>query len=259
MEERAELSQKIENYIINEYSGVMSSNNIKKIIDVHLRGEEYELLYLILDHIMRHFHKEWGQVLDLGCGLGELTNIFANHKVNIIGVEPDENAIRIAKLRGLGHSLVRAVGEYLPLRDELVGTVISISTLEHVSDSKKVINEALRVLKSRGICLLYCPDYSSSFYEEHYKMFWLPFLTKAKSFAHFYLRIRGRKTNYIIGINYITREKIKKAIGKHEYFDLTTLIAKTNFILKRQKLTLYIRFRIWLNKLGRIWLMIIKT
>jgi ubiquinone/menaquinone biosynthesis C-methylase UbiE len=253
------LNSDVVNYVVSEFLGVMSNSDLEKVIGVHLNEKEYEFLYQVLNQTMQCLHRDWGTVLDLGCGLGELTKVFTNHNVNIIGIEPSKEAIRIAKQKGLNHNLIRAVGEYLPLRDEYFHTVYSISTLEHVANPEKVIANALRVLKAGGTCLVYCPDYATSLYEEHYKIFWLPFLTNIKYLARFYVRLRGRKSDYVNTLNYITRQKLKKAFDEQEYIDLTSLVRLIAFMLKGQKLKLRNRLIVSLNKIGRIWLMVIKT
>jgi SAM-dependent methyltransferase len=49
---------------------------------------------------------------------------------------------------------VKAVGESLPLKDEVFGTVAVFSVLDHVLDDGQVLREAHRVLKRNGLFIL---------------------------------------------------------------------------------------------------------
>ncbi|HET6459816.1 MAG TPA: class I SAM-dependent methyltransferase [Syntrophales bacterium] len=102
-------------------------------------------------------------VLEIGVGTGR----FAMHFPNIIGVDPAENALKMAEKRGI--KTVHAYGENLPFEDETFGCVLIIATLCFVEDPLKVLKEAKRVLKPDGSIIIGVIPKDSpwgTFYEE---------------------------------------------------------------------------------------------
>jgi ubiquinone/menaquinone biosynthesis C-methylase UbiE len=259
MTNKPEIDSEITQYLINEFSGVMSDTKLDIVIKVHLEEKEYDDLFQLLNHIItKELCKSWGTVLDLGCGLGELSRAFANNGINVIGLEPNKEALKISKHKERHQDVICGVGEYLPLRDCCLNSVYSISILEHVQDVKAVSQEMLRVLDINGVCLGYCPDYASAFYEEHYKIFWFPMLTKFKVLARFYVRLRERKINYINGINYVTRRKLRTYFNGQKFIDATVLFNKTGLKIRAQKISRRDNLMLHLNCLGRIWFIVHK-
>ena len=92
-----------------------------------------------------------GKGLSIGVGTGMLDF----HTPIDIGVDPSVNMLKHAKARGI--KPVRAVGEFLPFRDESFDFVIMITTLCFLFSPKKAIREAWRIMHSRGelaICII---------------------------------------------------------------------------------------------------------
>ena len=92
-----------------------------------------------------------GKGLSIGVGTGMLDF----HTPIDIGVDPSVNMLKHAKARGI--KPVRAVGEFLPFRDESFDFVIMITTLCFLVSPKKAIREAWRIMHSRGelaICII---------------------------------------------------------------------------------------------------------
>jgi len=105
-------------------------------------------------------------VLEIGVGTGR----FAMHFPNVIGVDPEENALKMAEKRGI--KTVHAYGENLPFEDETFGCVLIIATLCFVEDPLKVLKEAKRVLKPDGSIIIGVIPKDSpwgTFYEEKKK------------------------------------------------------------------------------------------
>ena len=105
-------------------------------------------------------------VLEIGVGTGR----FAMHFPNIIGVDPAENALKMAEKRGI--KTVHAYGENLPFEDETFGCVLIIATLCFVEDPLKILKEAKRVLKPDGSIIIGVIPKDSpwgTFYEEKKK------------------------------------------------------------------------------------------
>lgn len=89
-------------------------------------------------------------VLDLGCGFGEFAGVFFDANVDI-GVDPSQADLARAEEAGKHALLIRGDARALPLPDGSVNTVLSNSVLEHITGPKRVLAEAFRVLRPRGI------------------------------------------------------------------------------------------------------------
>lgn len=89
-------------------------------------------------------------VLDLGCGFGEFAGVFFDATVDI-GVDPSQADLARAEEAGKHALLIRGDARALPLPDGSVNTVLSNSVLEHIPGPDRVLAEAFRVLRPRGI------------------------------------------------------------------------------------------------------------
>jgi len=89
-------------------------------------------------------------VVDVGAGVGIIEKlIFENKNCEIIGIEPDRKSVKISKNIS-NYSPLLAVGEYMPIRDEIADVVTSNHMLHWTPDKEKVIREMVRVLKNKG-------------------------------------------------------------------------------------------------------------
>lgn len=82
--------------------------------------------------------------LEIGVGTGR----FAKEIGIDFGIDPSQEALRLAKRRGI--QVKKASGERLPFKDEFFGCVFILFTLCFVEDPGKVLAEAKRVLKPDG-------------------------------------------------------------------------------------------------------------
>ncbi len=88
---------------------------------------------------------QWaGLSLNCGCGRGGQEDIFGHS----IGVDISLENIRSLVRRG-GQGVVADM-EYLPFRDNTFDLVYGFGILHHLSDIKRGVSEATRVLKNRG-------------------------------------------------------------------------------------------------------------
>ena len=83
-----------------------------------------------------------GITLDVGCDNPELGASLFSPSVSYIGLDPF--CVRAEPFRIIG------VGEYLPFQDESVDNVVFNTSLDHILDWRRGINEAKRVLKKGG-------------------------------------------------------------------------------------------------------------
>jgi ubiquinone/menaquinone biosynthesis C-methylase UbiE len=116
-------------------------------------------------------------------------------------------------------SIIRGVGESIPVSDDSVDLVISYEVLEHVQDPELVFKEVARVLRRDGVFHFTTPNYMS-FREPHYKVFWLPLLPKIV--GRLYLRLLGRDPAFINHINYVNPINIRWFLRRNSftYIDL---------------------------------------
>ena len=92
-------------------------------------------------------------LLDLGCGHGYVMQNFMSKGYKCSGIDPDKLTVDYAQNKG---SLDIKLGsaEELPYPDESFDVLISLGTLEHVSNIKMAFAEIRRVLSKDGILFL---------------------------------------------------------------------------------------------------------
>jgi SAM-dependent methyltransferase len=89
-------------------------------------------------------------VLDLGCGAGQFVRLAMAGRVEI-GVDISPRQAARARRTARYERVIEADAAELPLADESVGTVLAVSSLEHMRRPEKVIAEAGRVLRPGGM------------------------------------------------------------------------------------------------------------
>ena len=87
-------------------------------------------------------------ILDIGCGWGEFAEAFG---VNIdMGIDIASNDLRAAAKGKMYKNLTLADARNLPFAENSYGSVFSISTFEHITDTPKLLKEMHRALKPGG-------------------------------------------------------------------------------------------------------------
>lgn len=101
------------------------------------------------------------RILDVGCGTGEtltyLKKLFPKSELN--GVDLSDNAIKFSKSRG-HKNIFKANALRLPFKDNKFDVVLLLDVIEHIKNHQKVINEAKRVLNSKGKVIITSPGLS---------------------------------------------------------------------------------------------------
>ena len=86
-----------------------------------------------------------GRLLDVGCGTGFHTVRFAEAGWSVVGIDPSDDQLRLARRRGL--DVIHGRGEKLPFGDGEFDAAVSIWTHTDVDDFAAVCRETGRVLK----------------------------------------------------------------------------------------------------------------
>jgi ubiquinone/menaquinone biosynthesis C-methylase UbiE len=98
------------------------------------------------------------RILDAGCGIMDLPGYLMNFDTDefeLIGVDPiDDNSF-------VGHRIV-GCGEFVPLVDGSVDTIVFATSLDHVCNLDKTLAEAYRLLCSGGKVVVWMSDQSCS-------------------------------------------------------------------------------------------------
>ena len=89
-------------------------------------------------------------VVDIGCGEGQLARMLAGRGADVVGLDPTDAQLRLARTRAGGPSYARAAAEGLPLRDATCDAALACLVFEHISDHVPPIHEVARVLAPGG-------------------------------------------------------------------------------------------------------------
>ncbi|MFX1451962.1 MAG: class I SAM-dependent methyltransferase [Promethearchaeota archaeon] len=114
----------------------------------------------LIEFIEAHgFFDECYILLDLGCGNGRHTNLFADKCNSIIGLELSNELLKIAKSNCRTNNTFFINGDalHLPFRDNIFSNIIYVAAIHHLSNEKQRENsliELKRVLSSRGKAII---------------------------------------------------------------------------------------------------------
>jgi 2-polyprenyl-3-methyl-5-hydroxy-6-metoxy-1,4-benzoquinol methylase len=100
-----------------------------------------------------------GELLDVGCGRGDLGAELIRRGWQVAGVDPSAAAAVTARMRGLDASVgtLQSVG----YASESFDAVVMNHTLEHVPDPVADLARAFRVLRPGGLLLISVPNFAS--------------------------------------------------------------------------------------------------
>jgi ubiquinone/menaquinone biosynthesis C-methylase UbiE len=202
-----------------KYYGSLPSSWIQYAEEYH--WDERQQDHRINDLKLYGFSPFQAKVLDMAAGCGQFLFRALNEGFDCMGVEPERWKIDFIAEKNYffqnptewKNKIICGKGEELPFAESTFDCITSYQTLEHVRNPPKVLSEMIRVTKSGGGILLYCPDYRSTF-EAHYQLPWLPLFPK--SLAKIYLSILKRPTLGIDSIQYVTYPKIISWLNQME-------------------------------------------
>ena len=123
--------------------------------------------YLISQFEMLLEFDEGKSYLDIGCGTGNYTIGLNRNNINMIGVDPSIEMLKIAQKRSQHIKWILGSAENLSIEDESVNDVFGCMTLHHWSSLEKGFSEINRVLKSKGSVVFFTSS------AEQMKNYWL--------------------------------------------------------------------------------------
>lgn len=92
----------------------------------------------------------FSQILDVGCGEGQIARALAAQGSSVLGVDPTALHISIARQRAGGPSYELGSALSLPVEDESQDAVVACLVFEHIDDVDTALSEVSRVLKPSG-------------------------------------------------------------------------------------------------------------
>lgn len=95
-------------------------------------------------------------VLEIGCGKGRITEMISGWAESYVAVDPDRAALDEAEVRVPGVSFVQGDGEELQFPAESFDVVVFSLSLHHM-DAPLALDEAYRVLRPGGLCVVLEP------------------------------------------------------------------------------------------------------
>jgi SAM-dependent methyltransferase len=131
-----------------------------------MQKKEYEKMYYLedkhfwflgkrefVDTLLKPHSSRIKKILDVGCGTGGMTKFLEKYG-EVAGVEKERYAISFCKKRGL--DVVVGDAQKLPFDKDKFSLVTLFDVLYHreVKDEKKAVEEARRVLESKGLLLI---------------------------------------------------------------------------------------------------------
>lgn len=116
------------------------------------------------DLIGKYLNLKNKRILDIGCGIGTYLKKFQEYSGEVYGA--DINQENVKEALKITPKVKLASAENLPFGDNFFHLVLLHEVLEHLTDDKKAIKEALRVLKPKGSLVIFAPN-RFWFFETH--------------------------------------------------------------------------------------------
>jgi SAM-dependent methyltransferase len=121
-----------------------------------LQVRDYRRTHALLDQL----YPRRGRLLEVGSSLGFLLDDFRRDGWDVLGVDPNSEACRIARER-LGLPVVNAILEQAGVDDASCDVVLLNHVIEHLDDPLRTLREVNRVLKPGGHFVIETPRYDT--------------------------------------------------------------------------------------------------
>jgi ubiquinone/menaquinone biosynthesis C-methylase UbiE len=91
-----------------------------------------------------------GDALDVACGTGRVTQILSELGHRVVGIDPSDEMLDLARAKGLSATFLSGSFDPLPAEDACVDLVTCMLALTHVTDLGPPFREFARVLRPGG-------------------------------------------------------------------------------------------------------------
>lgn len=144
------------------------SNLKEKYNDVYKKGKDNfhsVVLKDIYDEVFSFIQDDVSgkNVLDLGCGDGEITEKYLKGASHVVGIDYSKEAIKIAKNKFIVNANFDCISfiDYLNLKDFKYDIVVCIGVIEHCDDPEIIFQIANKVLRKNGLLILEHPHFEN--------------------------------------------------------------------------------------------------
>jgi 2-polyprenyl-3-methyl-5-hydroxy-6-metoxy-1,4-benzoquinol methylase len=120
--------------------------------------------YVSTRSLLNRLHPNRGKLIEVGSSCGFQLDAFRAEGWEVLGVDPDRNAGRLA-IQKLGIATIHSILESARLPGESADAVLMLHVIEHVPDPVGTLREIFRILKPGGHLVLETPRYDTLMYK----------------------------------------------------------------------------------------------
>lgn len=99
-------------------------------------------------------------LLDIGCGIGQFTPLFCRKFKQVVGLDPDERCLKVARLGNQKPTYVQGYGETFKFTQKF-DTINMTNLLEHVDNPVKLLKNCKKHLNKGGRIIAQVPNANS--------------------------------------------------------------------------------------------------
>lgn len=174
--------------------------------------------------------KKGSKILDIGCSTG---NFIAQDPKNIVGIDVDKDAVKIAKKRGFNVSVHDAAKKF-PFQANSVENVHCRHLLEHLKDPLPFLTDIFRILKKGGRLVLLTDKMTEHFWDDytHQKPFTKASLEQLAYDAGFRkLKVYEFPSEGVFGLGFLYRHRLISPKSALRIYKLSGKILGTHSIM----------------------------
>lgn len=228
------------------YQGNYSASN-NAMFSNNIRFNKAKKIFTILKYSL---NKEAGNLkqktcLDIGGSTGFTAKLMSPCVKKFYVIDIDIKALEYGKNNNYADNIVYEQGDAMNLRfkDQSLDIVVCNQVYEHVPDSKRLMSEIYRVLKTNGVCYFGASN-KYIFIEQHYN---LPFLSWfPKRISNIYLKLMKKGSIYYENLlsyfglkklfhDFLVTDYTIDVINRPDKFCATDIIKKGSFVSKIPK------------------------